>query len=200
MINNKMTQFLSKITIFLCLTVSIMIFPLSDSHAQPQPEQLGEAVQEIESLDGMRSSLASTLEGTDETPTLETFKEVCKPVGMRAKQLSQEKPWDVKQVAEKYRNPAHAPTPREAAALEKFANNPDLFGFWETTHDESYYYRRINVEASCLKCHGAKASRPDFVKQRYPEDKAYDFEVGDLRGMYRVVLPEVKQQIQAALQ
>ena len=195
-----MIKFLSQLILSLLLAFSLILLPLKPAYAQPQAEQLADAVQEIESLDAMRSSLASTLEGTDEKPTLQTFKEVCKPVGMRAKQLSQEKPWDVKQVAEKYRNPAHEPTTREAVALEKFAKNPDLFGFWETTPEETFYYRRINVEATCLKCHGAKAERPDFVKERYPQDKAYDFEVGDLRGMYRVLLPQVQQQIQAALQ
>ncbi len=195
-----MIKFLSKVILSLLLALSLVLLPLKPADAQPQAEQLADAVQEIEFLDSMRSSLASTLEGSDEKPTLETFKEVCKPVGMRAKQLTQEKPWDVKQVAEKYRNPAHAPTTREAVALEKFANNPDLFGFWETTPEETFYYRRINVEATCLKCHGAKAERPDFVKQRYPEDQAYNFEVGDLRGMYRVVLPEIQEQMRAALQ
>ena len=195
-----MIKFLSKVILSFLLALSLVLLPLKPADAQPQAEQLADAVQEIEFLDSMRSSLASTLEGSDEKPTLETFKEVCKPVGMRAKQLTQEKPWDVKQVAEKYRNPAHAPTTREAVALEKFANNPDLFGFWETTPEETFYYRRINVEATCLKCHGAKAERPDFVKQRYPEDQAYNFEVGDLRGMYRVVLPEIQEQMRAALQ
>lgn len=194
-----MMTVLSQYISALLLTFSFLVLPMNVAHAQPQAEPLADAVQEMESLDAMRSSLASTLEGTDEKPTLETFKEVCKPVGMRAKQLSQEKPWNVKQVAAKYRNPAHEPTTREAIALEKFANNPELFGFWETTPEETFYYRRINVEASCLKCHGAKAERPDFVKERYPQDKAYDFEVGDLRGMYRVLLPQVQQQIQAAL-
>ena len=194
-----MSKLLSKIMLSFLLAFSLLVIPINEAKAQPQPEQLGEIVQEIESLDAMRSSLAGTLEGTDETPTLETFKEVCKPVGMRAKKLSQENPWEVKQVAEKYRNPAHAPTAKEAIALEKFANNPDLFGFWETADQETYYYRRINVEATCLKCHGMKSERPEFVTQRYPEDKAYDFSVGDLRGMYRVVIPEVKAQIQAAL-
>jgi hypothetical protein len=37
------------------------------------------------------------------------MKQVCKPVGMKAMQLSQENGWQVKQVAKKYRNPAHAP-------------------------------------------------------------------------------------------
>lgn len=174
--------------------------------AQPKPAQLGKAVQEIESLDAMRSGLASTLEGSDEMPTGETFKQVCKPVGMRAMQLSKENGWQVKQIATKYRNPAHAPDGEGAeGALAKFAVDSDLVGFWgrETLNGQPgvRYYRRINVEASCLACHGNKSDRPDFVKAKYPDDKAYDFSVGDLRGMYAVFIPdEVKTAIETAVQ
>lgn len=174
--------------------------------AQSLPTELSRAVQEIENLDAMRSGLASTLEGSDEMPTGETFKEVCKPVGMRAKQLSQENGWKVKQIAAKYRNPAHAPDNDNARkALIRFADDSALEGFWdrETLDGQSglRYYRRINVEASCLACHGAKGDRPDFVKAKYPEDKAYDFTVGDLRGMYAVFIPDdVKAAIEAAVQ
>ena len=48
---------------------------------------------------------------------------------------------------------------------------------------------RITVREACLACHGAKAERPDFVKERYPEDRACGFEVGDLRGLYSVFVP-----------
>ena len=58
--------------------------------------------------------------------------------------------------------------------------------------------RRINVEPSCLACHGTKASRPAFIKANYPDDKAFDFTVGDLRGMYAVHLPEVQAALAAA--
>lgn len=174
--------------------------------AQTLPTELGKAVQEIENLDAMRSGLASTLEGRDEMPTAETMKQVCKPVGMRAKQLSQENGWQVKQISTKYRNPAHAPdNDNSRMALAKFEADPMLDGFWdhETLDGQTglRYYRRINVEASCLACHGAKGDRPDFVKANYPNDKAYDFNVGDLRGMYAVFIPdEVKAEIESAIQ
>lgn len=67
--------------------------------AATDPIQLGKAVQAIENLDQMRSSLASTLEGHTEEPTLQTMKEVCRPVGMQVVQLSQENGWQVKQLA-----------------------------------------------------------------------------------------------------
>lgn len=167
------------------------------AHAAVDPGELAKAVQEIENLDGLRSGLASTLEGRTEAPTGQTFKEVCKPVGMQAKKLSKENGWKIKQIANKYRNPAHAPDNLHSTmALAKFEQNPELMGFWEPETLDGQpgirYYRRINVEASCLGCHGAKESRPEFVKNKYPQDLAFDFKEGDLRGMYAVFIPELK--------
>ncbi|MGC9524286.1 MAG: Tll0287-like domain-containing protein [Limnospira sp.] len=167
------------------------------AHAAVDPGELAKAVQEIENLDGLRSGLASTLEGRTEPITGQTFKEVCKPVGMQAKKLSQENGWKVKQIANKYRNPAHEPDNLHSKmALAKFEQNPELMGFWEPETLDGQpgvrYYRRIDVEASCLGCHGAKESRPEFVKNKYPQDLAFDFKEGDLRGMYAVFIPKLK--------
>lgn len=168
----------------------------------PNPNGLARAVEEIESLDAMRSGLAASLEGRTAEPTAQTMQEVCRPVGMRAIQLGQENGWQVKQIAKKYRNPAHAPDNLPAQmALAKFEQNPELVGFWDremiTGQAGTRYYRRIEVEASCLACHGLKDRRPQFVKDNYPQDLAYDFDVGDLRGMYAVFIPD---QIQTAIQ
>ncbi|WP_253188075.1 DUF3365 domain-containing protein [Leptolyngbya sp. 'hensonii'] len=165
--------------------------------AQTNPSELSRAVQEIELLDTMRSELASTLEGKTEEPTMQTMKEVCYPVGMRVMQLSQENGWQVKQIASKYRNPAHAPDDLHAKlALAKFQQDQDLVGFWEreTINNQpgTRYYRRINVEQSCLVCHGLKDGRPQFVKEKYLQDLAYNFRVGDLRGMYSAFIPDLK--------
>lgn len=164
----------------------------------PNPNELARAVQEIESLDAMRTELASSLKGSTEVPTMQTMKEVCRPVGMRAIQLGQENGWQVKQIATKYRNPDHAPgNLHDQIALAKFNQEPEVIGFWDQeTLDEQIgtrYYRRIDVEASCLACHGLKDRRPQFVKDGYPQDLAYNFHVGDLRGMYVVFIPDDMQ-------
>lgn len=190
-----------RIMVGIALAIALLSFSPVPALAQTDPAELAKAVQEIEALDSLRSGLASTLEGRTEEPTLQTMQEVCKPVGMRAMQLSQENHWQVKQIANKYRNPAHAPDNLHSKiALARFEQNPDLMGFWdrETVDGQTgtRYYRRINVEASCLACHGSKNSRPQFVKDNYPQDLAYDFHVGDLRGMYAVFIPD----LQAALE
>jgi hypothetical protein len=182
------------------MSIALWLMP-QPAWAATDPAQLAKAVQAIENLDQMRASLASTLEGRTEEPTLQTMKEVCRPVGMQAIQLSQENGWQVKQIARKYRNPDHAPDNLHAKiALAKFEQNPELMGFWEREmidgQDGTRYYRRINVEASCLVCHGGQANRPQFVKDNYPQDLAYDFKVGDLRGMYAVFMPDLQQALQ----
>ncbi|MGY6529646.1 MAG: Tll0287-like domain-containing protein [Cyanobacterium sp.] len=171
----------------------------------PHPEELVRVVQEIEALDTMRTGLASTLEGDTQKPTKQTMKEVCRPVGMKAMKLSKDNGWQVKQITNKYRNPDHAPNSlHDKIALAKFEQNSDLIGTWsrETINQKlgTRYYRRMDVEASCLVCHGLKDSRPQFIQDGYPEDLAYGFEVGDLRGMYAVFIPDdLKKEIQNSI-
>lgn len=177
---------------------------VSPASANTDPETLAKAVNEIEYLDAMRSGLAATLEDRTEPPTLQTMKQVCMPVGMRAQELGVENGWQVRQVASKYRNPAHAPqTPEETEALGRFEADPNLQGFWqrEIKQDQAgtAYYRRIDVEAGCLACHGGMDDRPQFVKDKYPGDRAYDFNIGDLRGMYAVFIPDLQAQLEEAL-
>ncbi|MBD1854641.1 MULTISPECIES: Tll0287-like domain-containing protein [Leptolyngbya] len=202
--NQLIVHQLARLILSLGLMLLISLYPTA-ALAQTDPTQLSKAVQEIEQLDAMRSGLASTLKGRTEEPTLQTMKEVCRPVGMRAMELSQENGWQVKQIASKYRNPAHAPDDLHASmALAKFQQDPELVGFWdrETINNQAgtRYYRRINVEQSCLACHGLRNQRPQFVKDNYPQDLAYNFRVGDLRGMYSVFIPDVKAVLQSALQ
>lgn len=201
----KLPQSVVSLVLIICASLLLVGWHPAIASAAPiipHASELAKAVQEIESLDAMRTRLASSLESSTKEPTKQTMKEVCRPVGMRAIQLSQENGWQVQQIAKKYRNPDHAPSRlHDQIALSKFNQEPELIGFWDReTLDKqtgTRYYRRIDVEASCLACHGLKDSRPQFVKDGYPQDLAYDFNVGDLRGMYAVFIPD---NIQKAIQ
>lgn len=46
------------------------------------------------------------------------------------------------------------------------------------------------VGAACLACHGEKNTRPEFVKEKFPEDRAHGFNAGDLRGLYSVFVAD----------
>lgn len=148
----------------------------------------------IFSLDQMRSGLAGTLEGRTEPVDAGTFAQVCKPVGMEAMRLGNENNWQVRQVAVKYRNPANKADPEAAEISMQFATDKTLDSLWTYTELAGKpgwrYFRSIEVEPACLACHGAKDSRPAFVKEKYTDDHAFDFSVGDLRGLYSVFVPD----------
>jgi hypothetical protein len=96
----------------------------------------------------------------------------------------------------KYRNPKHQLDAGGQQAYNLLAANPTLMGVWTRTHmDEqagTRYFRRITVESACLACHGPKDKRLAFVQHGYPEDRAYDFQAGDLRGIYSLFIPNAK--------
>jgi hypothetical protein len=141
----------------------------------------------------LRSGLARTFISADTEVTEQTFQQVCAPVGAKAKELAAREGVVIRQTATKNRNPAHAAGPSEARVLEEFVRNPGKQDQWDQTQvdGKTYhrYMRRIDVEEACLKCHGPKASRPEFIAKKYPNDKAFDFQVGDLRGAIVVMIP-----------
>lgn len=147
----------------------------------------------IAALDSMRIARAATID-PDEAVTAETFAHVCKPVGLRARALSEENGWAVRQLATRSRNPANAVPPEDAELFAQFAADPGLTDHWlDAVHDGvpgQRYVRRITMQASCLACHGPRDERPAFVVENYPDDRAFGFEPGDLRGLYSVFVPD----------
>jgi len=193
---------LAAVAALLLLSIRPAVALAASGEAPVNPAELAKAVDQMEQLDRMRISLASTLEGSTEEPTMDTMREVCMPVGKRAMAIGKENGWTVRQVASKYRNPDHAPNgAQETAVLDLLAKHPEINGVWEpATAGQGAgvnYYRRIDVQASCLACHGSKDSRPAFVKEKYLKDKAFNFKPGDLRGMYAVYIPEVQAALAA---
>ncbi|MEB3321881.1 MAG: DUF3365 domain-containing protein [Synechococcaceae cyanobacterium] len=178
--------------------LALQTVPSPPGAAPVDPAALSRAVNEMEQLDRLRISLASQLEGRTEAPTLQTMKEVCRPVGQRAAAIGEENGWTVRQVATKFRNPDHAPaSDQEREVIDLFRRHPGIQGLWEPATTEQgagiSYYRRIDVQPSCLACHGGRDGRPAFVKENYPQDRAFDFRPGDLRGMYAVFLPVAQE-------
>lgn len=177
----------------LYLILPLLLAACSDAPEPAPPEESRTQVETaIADLDAMRSSLAPTVGDSAVTPA--TFARVCKPVGRQAKQLAQTNGWVVRQLATKYRNPDHAPDQEARPLFDRFRDEPTLDSLWmRTTHSGTpgwRYLRRITVEPACLACHGPKDERPAFIVEKYPEDRAFGFEVGDLRGLYSVFVPD----------
>lgn len=147
----------------------------------------------VDEIVNMRSSLAQAFIKPDAEITEETFKKVCGAVGKRVKEITEKQGVKIRHAATKYRNPLNAATPEEAEALAQFGKDKSLKETADTVEKEGKKYYRytkpIFVEEACLACHGPKDKRPKFVIEKYPDDKAYDFRVGDLRGMISVMIP-----------
>ena len=166
-----------------------------EAPAEASADELGRAVREVERLDELRSSLAETFRQGGAEADRETFRNVCRPVGVRAKEIAAENGWTVAQMAIRYRNPSHEADSVARDVMRAMERDPSLMGTWREARMDGRegvrYFRRIVVEPACLACHGAKEERPAFVKDDYPDDRAFGFEVGDLRGVYSVFLPAV---------
>jgi len=175
---------------------AVMLALLLSSRQDPAGggEALSRAVEEVEQLDALRSGLAGSFGATGLQATSATFRQVCAPVGARAREIATQNGWTVQQLALKNRNPANALDEDASRVYEILERNPGFNGLWEHTTFAGApgirYFRRITVERACLACHGPRDERPAFVRDGYPEDRAFDFAVGDLRGVYAVFIPD----------
>lgn len=105
----------------------------------------------------------------------------------------------VKRTTDRVRNPDNAPDALEEQVLEYYRQliaaeepPPDAF-VQQVDEEEVRYYRPLRTGGMCLNCHGdPDAMEPEVVRileERYPEDRAVGYEVGEFRGLIRVTVP-----------
>ena len=102
----------------------------------------------------------------------------------------------IKRVSLKNRNPNNFPDDFEKRILNQFEllhqknelnSNTE---YYEIVSEGDFNYLRylkpIVVQAECLNCHGSQTDLmpevKELISQNYPDDKALDYKVGDLRG------------------
>ncbi|MEO5342105.1 MAG: EAL domain-containing protein [Gammaproteobacteria bacterium SHHR-1] len=90
------------------------------------------------------------------------------------------------------RNPEHEADPVERQAIDHFQAHPQeqrRFVPYRSEQGELFYHyaQPIWIEPYCLECHGSKASAPAAIRARY--DRAYDYQVGELRGILSIKIP-----------
>ena len=109
----------------------------------------------------------------------------------------------VRRVSLKYRNPKNVPDEYERRKLEEFdllnrqkkLEKEYVEGVTEEGRQYLRYMRPLLIAPLCLTCHGPKENIPQEVKailsEKYPDDRATGFLVGDVRGAIsaRIVLP-----------
>jgi|GEM_PF-265912 PAS domain S-box-containing protein len=95
-------------------------------------------------------------------------------------------------VSDRPRNVNQRADKRELEIMERFRRNPKLDRVAELYIDDQgremlQYAKPVWVEKYCLKCHGPKSGAPSAIRARY--DTAYDYKVGELRGVLSIRLP-----------
>lgn len=152
--------------------------------------QLGPVLDKLEQINTMRESLASTIDSSQGDINEGTFKQVCAPVGQSIKTWAEAEKLKARQISDKYRNPNHKSDPKDSAILKELRKDPKRLYIVEAQEVDGIagwqVYRRIDVQQGCLNCHGEASKRPEFIKTKYPQDLAYGFKIGDLRGAYSV--------------
>ncbi|MAT56567.1 MAG: hypothetical protein CMF23_01185 [Ignavibacteriae bacterium] len=106
----------------------------------------------------------------------------------------------IKRVSAKNRNPINIPNDYESSAIQKLeklkseGNLKKETEFFEIVNSNGIktvnYIKPIVTEGICLSCHGSESTISDDVKQilsnKYPEDKAVGYSIGDLRGIISI--------------
>lgn len=102
---------------------------------------------------------------------------------------------EIFRISEKNRNPNNAPhNDLDQKMLKKFAESNDVHSK-EVIHvdDKHVYYQPIFIQkGACMVCHGEVGTIvPDefyaVINEKYPEDKATGYKMGDLRGAWKIV-------------
>lgn len=155
------------------------------------PEKVQESLKVFdEFFDELRGELVSAINksGTDGAIR------VCKKVSPDLeKKYSVKYNMKVYRISDKYRNPQHKPTEDEQKVLEfwskKLSENKPIQPVYYELGEKTKVMKPIKIFAElCLQCHGNLESMnpklKEALKKEYPDDKAYNYKMDDLRGSF----------------
>ena len=106
---------------------------------------------------------------------------------------------DIKRASDKNRNPNNTTNKKELAFMDiaktKLLNGETIEPEYQKSGDMVTAYIPIMTKAICLNCHGKPSNmKPEVVakiKELYPQDKAINYEDGELRGIWVVRMKEI---------
>jgi hypothetical protein len=105
----------------------------------------------------------------------------------------------VKRVSDNPRNQKNAASEREIEIMNNYRKliklNEKLEPVLDADRSVVTFYAPIKIMPLCLNCHGNYNSQigndtKDILLSLYPEDKAVNYNIDDLRGLWKVVFPK----------
>jgi len=109
--------------------------------------------------------------------------------------LSKKYECEIRRVAWRNRNPDNSLTEKDKVVYDEFAQaltegNPLQSKLVQQQKAILFYKPIVLGMPACLQCHGKSEELNPMayaaIQARYPEDKAIDFSMGDLRGMWKI--------------
>lgn len=94
---------------------------------------------------------------------------------------------EMQTVSDRVRNPKNKADKSELEAIEYFKNNPNEEEYFKRKDEFYQYATPLKIDQKCLTCHGEKSNAPKFITDIY--DKAYDYKLGEIRGIISVKVP-----------
>lgn len=186
--------FLSLALATACTSQQNTVHPVSETQAQ-QVRAIADPIA-IDFGQGLMGKVQQTMQTHDTYHTTNYCQGVAQALTILAERDLDEG-FAIKRTSFQYRNPANAPDAYEAMALEYFQQRAQQGSlpaeYVQHIGDEYRYYKPLQVQEMCLRCHGDPAQMEPAVLQRlqelYPEDKALGYAEGDFRGVIRISVP-----------
>ncbi len=94
----------------------------------------------------------------------------------------------IRTVSDRARNPKNHADSDELIAINFFKKNTKKISYFSDKNDAFYQFAYpLRIQKKCLSCHGKREEAPLFIRERY--DKAYDYKIGELRGIQSIKIP-----------
>jgi diguanylate cyclase (GGDEF)-like protein/PAS domain S-box-containing protein len=94
---------------------------------------------------------------------------------------------NISTVSDRARNPLNQADEFELKAINYFKKNQKSQKYFKEEDKFYQYASPMRINHKCLKCHGKREDAPEFIAKKY--DKAYDYKLGELRGILSIKIP-----------
>ena len=189
-----------KRTIFYISILIITLFTFCNSsdkskeNLKPDYTKMGNSIVK-KTFDTLRSSLQTAISQSG----FEGAVPYCKTAAYSLTNIYASDSVTIRRTALKYRNPTNKPDTSEERILKIFASLKQQGVISdsikpiteENKNGEVHFYKPIILQQMCASCHGSKSTdiQPPVwkaINTLYPFDMAYNFKIGDLRGMWHI--------------
>lgn len=195
------------------LTLVVISFSTVACQAQTEPqlsdvEQQAFLVRAREASSALMSGLQEQLKSAIKQDGVAAAVTTCSVIAPAlASQTSQSHQLKIRRVSTKNRNPQATPDAFETQALQQWPEQlnapqaPEEHYALEMQGDKPVfrYVKAIRTQQACLQCHGqaVAAEVKQAIQKHYPQDKAFGYEIGALRGAISVEIPVDLEQEQS---